>query len=114
MLKTVMKCSVTSTDELLALIDQVRGHFIVAYKLLKAQKVQTTGTQTVKQKIHVFIKYPRLVQSVLVTINALGGALIPPEVGGDAEDQDQHGVVDVEAVSNEIENTHRTHDLEKK
>lgn len=44
-----MKCSVTSTDELLALIDQVRSHFIVAYKLLKAQKVQTTGTQAVKK-----------------------------------------------------------------
>lgn len=34
-----------------------------------------------------------------------------PEVGGDAEDDYQHGVVDVEAVSNEGENTHRPHDL---
>lgn len=47
----MIKCSVTSTDELLALIDQVGGHFIVAHKLLKAQKVQTTGTQTVKKKV---------------------------------------------------------------
>lgn len=48
--KTLIKCSVTSTDELLSLIDEVRGHFIVAHKLLKAQEVQTTGTQAVKKK----------------------------------------------------------------
>lgn len=40
--------------------------------------------------------------------------MVSPEVGGDAEDHDQHGVVDVEAVSDERENTHRSHDLEKK
>lgn len=34
-----------------------------------------------------------------------------PEVGGDAEDDDQHGVVDVEPVSDERENTHGSHDL---
>lgn len=39
----VTKCCLASPDELLALIDQVRGHFIVAHELLKAQKVQATG-----------------------------------------------------------------------
>lgn len=41
--QTVKTCCLASPDELLALIDQVRGHFIVAHELLKAQKVQATG-----------------------------------------------------------------------
>lgn len=40
--------------------------------------------------------------------------LVSPEVGGDAEDDDQHGVVDVEAVSDERENTHGSHDLRER
>lgn len=37
---------------------------------------------------------------------------VSPEVGGNAEDHNQHGVVDVEAVSDEREHTHRAHDLQ--
>ena len=34
-----------------------------------------------------------------------------PEVRGDAEDDYQHGVVDVEAVGDERQHLHRAHDL---
>lgn len=40
-----IKWEQTSSNELLALINQVRGHFIVSHELLKAQEVQTAGTQ---------------------------------------------------------------------
>lgn len=36
---------------------------------------------------------------------------ISPEVGGNAEDHDQHWVVDVEAVGDEREHAHGAHDL---
>lgn len=37
---------------------------------------------------------------------------VSPEVGGNAEDHNQHGVVDVEAVGDEGEHAHRAHDLQ--
>lgn len=37
---------------------------------------------------------------------------VSPEVGGNAEDHNQHGVVDVEAVGDEGEHPHRAHDLQ--
>lgn len=36
----------TSTDQLLPLVDQVRGHLAVAHELLEAQEVQAAGPQT--------------------------------------------------------------------
>lgn len=33
-------------------------------------------------------------------------SLVSPEVGGDTEDHYEHGVVDIEAISNKGENTH--------
>lgn len=32
--------------------------------------------------------------------------VVSPEVGGDTEDHYEHGVVDIEAISNKGENTH--------
>lgn len=37
---------------------------------------------------------------------------ISPKVAGNAEDDNQHGVVDVEAVGNKREHAHRAHDLQ--
>lgn len=37
---------------------------------------------------------------------------VSPEVCGNAEDHNQHGVVDVEAVGDEGEHAHRAHDLQ--
>ena len=37
-----------------------------------------------------------------------------PEERGDAEQHDEHGVVDVEAVGNERQDAHRTHNLEQR
>lgn len=39
---------------------------------------------------------------------------VSPEVGGDAEDDNQHGVVDVESVGDEGENAHGSHDLKQR
>lgn len=47
----MLQCCITSPDELLALIDQVSGHFIVTHELLKAQKIQATGPQTIKNQL---------------------------------------------------------------
>lgn len=35
----------TSSNELLALVDQVGGHVVVAYKLLESQQVETAGSE---------------------------------------------------------------------
>lgn len=41
-------------------------------------------------------------------------SLVSPEVGGDTEDHYEHGVVDIEAVGDKRENTHRSHDLKER
>lgn len=41
-------------------------------------------------------------------------SLVSPEVGGDTEDHYEHGVVDIEAIGDKRENTHRSHDLKEK
>lgn len=46
-----MKCPVTPSDQLLALIHQVRGHFTVTHKLLEAQEVQAASPQTLEVKV---------------------------------------------------------------
>lgn len=38
---------------------------------------------------------------------------VSPEVGGDTEDQNQHGIVDVETISDERDNVHGSHDLKE-
>ena len=38
---------------------------------------------------------------------------VSPEVGGDTEDEDQHGIVDVETISDERDNVHGSHDLKE-
>lgn len=43
--------SVTPSDQLLSLVDQVRGHFTVTHELLEAQKVQTASPQTEEQNL---------------------------------------------------------------
>lgn len=49
--KADIKSPITSSYQLLALINKVRGHFTVTHKLLEAQKIQTAGTQT-KEKVY--------------------------------------------------------------
>lgn len=46
MFLSCINVSVTPSDQLLPLVDQVRGHFTVTHELLEAQKVQTASPQT--------------------------------------------------------------------
>lgn len=39
---------------------------------------------------------------------------VSPEIGGDAQDHNQHGIVDVEAVGDKREHAHGAHDLQTK
>lgn len=43
---TVTAVCVTASDQLLPLVNQVRGHFIITHELLEAQKVETASAQT--------------------------------------------------------------------
>lgn len=93
--------SLTTSDQLLPLINQVRGHLTVTHELLEAQQVQTASSQTEGQSLCSLLSKRFMCSSNCVL----------PEVGGNAQDDDQHGVVDVETVGNEGENAHGAHDL---
>lgn len=65
--ETDIKRPITPSDQLLALIDQVRGHFTVTHKLLEAQKVQAASPQT-EEKVyykHIYVTRQHLHHNTL-------------------------------------------------
>ena len=99
-----------SSDQLLALVNEVRGQLVVSHELLEAHQVEAARAQAEEHcaLCELFLKAAKGTKVFPVQPSE---GWTSPKVGGDAEDDDQHGVVDVEAVGDEREHLHGAHDL---